>query len=229
MQKALARSCIAILLHRQQPRTQVWCLLNLHCCLNTCQGALFIGSHKLSLLTKHSITSHARCADHRCSRLSICRQHQKEDCVCMSAGHGAVREALVRARQDRQWCRHQCILRSSPGMAVQLTKHAACSIGVCLSVLTCTSLHKSGNVDRHVSAHPSSCNTCSRALAKQRVAWQLQLYNSLGAPSNAALSAELQDATGNAADIAVGWAIGVGAPFAFGELACSPCHQRASR
>ncbi len=27
----------------------------------------------------------------------------------------------------------------------------------------------------------------------------------------------LQDATGNAADIAVGWAIGCGAPFAFGE------------
>ena len=26
-----------------------------------------------------------------------------------------------------------------------------------------------------------------------------------------------QDATGNAADIAVGWAIAVGAPFAFGE------------
>lgn len=26
----------------------------------------------------------------------------------------------------------------------------------------------------------------------------------------------VQDATGNAADIAVGWAIGVGAPFAFG-------------
>lgn len=26
----------------------------------------------------------------------------------------------------------------------------------------------------------------------------------------------LQDATGNAADVAVGWAIGVGAPFAFG-------------
>lgn len=27
----------------------------------------------------------------------------------------------------------------------------------------------------------------------------------------------VQDATGKAADIAVGWAIGVGAPFAFGE------------
>ena len=26
----------------------------------------------------------------------------------------------------------------------------------------------------------------------------------------------MQDATGNAADVAVGWAIGVGAPFAFG-------------
>jgi len=30
-------------------------------------------------------------------------------------------------------------------------------------------------------------------------------------------SLRLQDATGNAADIAVGWAIGCGAPFAFGK------------
>ena len=30
----------------------------------------------------------------------------------------------------------------------------------------------------------------------------------------------LQDATGNAADIAVGWAIGCGAPFAFGKPLC---------
>ena len=29
-----------------------------------------------------------------------------------------------------------------------------------------------------------------------------------------------QDATGNAADIAVGWAIAIGAPFAFGALLC---------
>ena len=32
-----------------------------------------------------------------------------------------------------------------------------------------------------------------------------------------------QDATGNAADIAVGWAIGCGAPFAFGEQSLDIC------
>jgi ketol-acid reductoisomerase len=33
----------------------------------------------------------------------------------------------------------------------------------------------------------------------------------------------IQDATGNAADIAVGWAIGCGAPFAFGLFPAQAC------